>query len=179
MKKENRVLLNFLLLMGTAVVLGILAGRVTAFGDSSLFEIVGIIMNKITFASPVVIVFSALMVLGACSSGKKSPDKTEKLLNVGVITAITAFSAIISGFCGVYDIGDFIYVTAAVVLFFAVMVAAVFTERKYIKTQLYSFKDKKSFVVAMLVLTGASAVYPMGPLPAVVLGTVWLAQTRK
>ena len=48
MKKQNRVLLNFLLLMGTAIALGILAGRVTAFGGHSLFEIVGIIMNKIT-----------------------------------------------------------------------------------------------------------------------------------
>ena len=179
MKKQNRVLLNFLLLMGTAIALGILAGRVTAFGGHSLFEIVGIIMNKITFVSPMFIVFSALMVLGAYSRGKKSPDKAEKLLNLGVITAITAFSAVISGFCGVYSTADAVKVAVAVVLFFAVMAAAVCTERKYIKSELSCFTDKKSFVTGLLVLTGISAVYPVGPLPAVVLGGVWLAQTRK
>ena len=60
-----------------------------------------------------------------------------------------------------------------------VMAAAVFTERKYIKTAPSCLTDKKSFVVGMLILAGASAVYPMGPLPAVVLGGIWLAETIK
>ena len=179
MKKESRMFVNFILLTGTAVALGIFAGRVSAFGGHSLFEIAGIIMYKITFIAPVFIVLSGLMVLWAYSNGKKSPYKAQRMLNRGVITAITAFSAVISGFCGVYITADALKVAVAVVLFFAVMAAAVFTERKYISTELSCFADKKAFVTGLLVLTGLSAVYPMGPLPAVVLGGIWLAETIK
>ena len=168
MKKENITLLKFLFAMAVATLAGVVAGRLTlpvAQGE--------IFMPQALFLGPVLAVISLAVLIHSFIK-----RKTQLLQQLSIL-AITAFAVVLSGFCGQYSLQDAPVVAATAAVCLLVVAGAVMLEKKWGCSEFHSSAREKISAFAMFVAMFASVNAPLGPVPALVLGCIWLTVTVK
>ena len=178
--KNKQMLINFLAILLTAILLGIVAGRYVSASGMYISLAPPLYMQRLVYASPFFMI-PAVVGLVVYIGGRGRYPRLPLLLSVYVYTVI---GVIVSGFCGLYTMKNFVPAAAGVVtgviVILALMLVQGYSNSNTLKISrrknLYSSFQLMAFgIYAVMVLI--SVVVPIGPLPVILVGTLWALAT--
>lgn len=179
------MLLKFICVLFTAVLLGIMAGNYVAAKGMYITLTPPAYMQKFIYISPLLMIVAVVVLCIYISKVKNDTEhsKTPRYIAVFVFTVI---GIMVSGFCGMYTIKYFVYVTAGVIVGLAVVLILAFMQfhngRNIFKIHnvktVGSMGEFAAFCVYAIVVV-LSAVMPIGPLPVILAGVIWFVLIAK
>ncbi len=168
MKKDNIILIKFLGIMAFATSAGVVCGRLALpLAEGQIF------LPQMLFLGPVLIAVSAACLAAAHRSA------SARLLQQAVILGCTGFGVVLSGFCGFYTLADVPLVALSAVAFFAVVSAGVIIQHKNGMIITHTAREKPAMVILWATVF-VSVFAPIGPMPVVIAGVIWvISATQK
>ena len=185
MKKDLKMLAVFIALLLSAVICGIFAGNYVAGANVDIMLSPPMYMQKVVYASPWLMAVAVMAVVFYATKSKNGKE-IEKTAEVISIYTFTVMGIIVSGFCGMYTMADFIKVAIGMVAGVLVTVALAII-RLYCSEdthRIHNGSADKNIAKAVLfvvysIMVVLSAFVPFGPLPILVIGLVWGAFALK
>lgn len=171
--KNKKMLINFLTILLTAILLGIVAGRYVSASGMYITLTPPLYMQGLVYASPFFMI-PAVVGLVVYMGGRGKYPRLPLLLSVYVYTVI---GVIVSGFCGLYTMKNFVpavlgMISAAIVLLCIVMAGKQCRQRVVISADhRHHVLSKAGFVLYGAVVI-ISAFIPIGPMPVIIIGAV-------
>lgn len=162
MKKDSVILIRFLILLVAATAAGTIAGRLQlplAQGD--------IFLPQLLYAAPPLLILSAASFVYVVCTGHS------RHLRTPVVLAATGFGVALSGFCGAYSLSHFtLFIIFAVATVAVIVAAAVYRHLRVVS--FVTTGTEKSAVLLFFAAAFLAAFFPVGPLPVLLAGILWL-----
>ena len=181
MKRELKMLAEFIVLLLTAVIGGIFTGNYVAAANTDIVLSPSVYMQKMVYISPWLMIVAVIAVVfyRVKSENGESAGKIAEIISVYTFTVM---GIIVSGFCGMYTMADFIKVAIAMLTGVLVIIVLAII-RLYDDGNTYRIYNRPSdenrvkgvLFVAYSIVVVLSAFIPLGPAPVVFIGLVWCA----
>ncbi|MBQ5325922.1 MAG: hypothetical protein J6K80_01850 [Oscillospiraceae bacterium] len=171
MKKENVILIKFLGLMSTAVLMGVIAGRMALpLSTGQIF------LPQAMISGPLLTICAVFLVFYRWRKNKPKQAKQAAVLG------FTGLGAVLSGLCGFYTVSDVPFLVLCTLMSLFVALMAVFvqnSDERVHRRQLYSSPAEKICAIIFFTSVFFSAFVPTGPVAVLLTGGIWLFFTEK
>lgn len=171
MKKENKTLVIFLSVMAVAVAVGIVAGRNDAF--SMITAPRPHWAQAVVVLSPLALAVSIIGAVWAFAKYRQDKKACAAMAEYTAIFTYTVFGVVVSGFYKMYSTENIIPVAISFVLAVVILLAVSLLQFVAQKNRAKN-RCKSALALVFMCCVGLSVFLPLGPLPCVAVGTLWL-----
>ncbi len=185
MKKDIKILIQFIVILLMAVVSGVVSGRYVAVNNIDIALVPTGYMEKLVYTAPLFMVIAAISLVIYTARVKKGYT-SKGMAEYIAIYVFAVMGVIVSGFCGMYSMASFIPVAAGLVSAVIIILLLAYIQRveentgRTIHTKDYAKNNKTLFMFCLYgTAVVLSAFIPLGPAPAVVICALWRYMVKR